>query len=178
MRYYLAGLLPALGAGDGQPGPETNLFGERRPEEERELAGTLHFGDLRLTPAWRDLFDAAGLQPVSSGLITERRANVMLSRLRGVALERRLFSVEAAPLHVGFTGGIAGHLPDCGRLVTVGGQSCPRDLALLVVACQALTHLGGRKSRGLGRCRLTIVQGTLRVGEQPVEPAQLLEALR
>ncbi len=54
----------------------------------------------------------------------------------------------------------------------------PRDLALLVAACRALTHLGGRKSRGLGRCRLPLPTDGLTVDGRCVEPEALLEALR
>ena len=102
--------------------------------------------------------------------MSQRQTNVMLSRLRGVALERRLFTVESAPSHLAFTGRIHGHL---GGDELAGGY--PRSLCLLVAAMRACTHLGGRKSRGLGRCQLTI--SSLQLDGQTVEAEKLLEAL-
>jgi CRISPR/Cas system CSM-associated protein Csm3 (group 7 of RAMP superfamily) len=102
----------------------------------------------------------------------------MLSRLRGVALEQHLFTVEVVPPHLTFEGRIYGALPDEGRVVTVADRTLPRDLTLLVAACRALTHLGGRKSRGLGRCRLTIPADGLTVDGHSLAPEKLLEVLR
>jgi CRISPR/Cas system CSM-associated protein Csm3 (group 7 of RAMP superfamily) len=171
LRFYLHALLPTLN-GHGSTEAEVNLFGQENE------AGSLCFNDLRLTWEWQNLLGrVAGAAP-GGGLRTERRTNVMLSRLRGVALEKHLFTVETAPPHLNFEGRIHGYLPDCSRLVTVGGRSYPRDLALLLAACRALTHLGGRKSRGLGRCGLTIAPDGLLVDGNPVDSDQLLEALR
>lgn len=175
LRYYLRRLLPALGRGTGNPGPLENLFGEE------EQVGNLFFTDLRLDRAWVNLAERLRQRtdeetPVE-GLLTRRHTNVMLSRLRGVAVEQRLFTVETVTPHLGFHGRIHGHLSDEGRTLTVKGHTCPRDLALLVAACRALTHLGGRKSRGLGRCRLIIEEDGLQVNDVAVDPDDLLEVL-
>lgn len=169
LRYYARELLRPWGQA-GSPAV-ANIFGAE------DQAGNLIFGDLNLTPDWRNLIQQAGGQHAASGLRAEHRTHVMLSRLRGVALEQRLFSVETAPAHLTFAGRISGVLPDAGRVATVSGRPCPRDLALLVAAVQALTHLGGRKTRGLGRGQLQIAAAGLTVAGQTIDPDRLLEAL-
>ena len=170
LRYYATDLLRQWGQADS-PALE-NLFGAE------DRAGSLIFADLSLTPDWRNLIKQAGGVHAAIGLRTERRTHVMLSRLRGVALEQHLFSVETVPAHLTFTGRIFGRLPDEGRVVTVNGAACPRDLAVLAAAIKALTHLGGRKSRGLGRGQLQIPAAGLTVDGQTIAPDRLLEALR
>lgn len=175
LRYYLQRLQSTLGRGQGKPDPLVNLFGKE------DKVGGLFFTDLRLDEAWANLVQRLRSRtdretPVE-GLLTQRQTNVMLSRLRGVAVEQRLFTVETVPPHLRFDGRIRGHLGDRGRTVSINGGHYPRDLALLVAASRALTHLGGRKSRGLGRCRLIIEEGALHVNDAPVAPADLLEAL-
>jgi CRISPR/Cas system CSM-associated protein Csm3 (group 7 of RAMP superfamily) len=175
LRYYLRRLLPTLGNGPGDPGPLENLFGQEN------RVGTLFFTDLRLSQPWANLMqrlrEGTDRGVPLKGLLTGRHTNVMLSRLRGVAVRQRLFTVETVPPHLDFQGSIHGHLPDQGRTLTIKGQTYPWDLALLVAACQSLTHLGGRKSRGLGRCHLVIEKDGLRVNEGTVNPDDLLEAL-
>lgn len=169
LRFYADQLLP--GRPDEEKAPLVTLFGKENQE------GCLFFGDLHLAKAWQDLAAQSGGRSAPPGLLTQRRTNVMLSRLRGVALERRLFTVEAAAPHLTFEGEISGVLPDSGRVLTIDGRSLPQDLALLVAACYAFTHLGGRKSRGLGRGRLVIEQDGLLIDDATVDPVLLVEAL-
>ena len=169
LRFYTSQLLYSLSPDDETP-LET-LFGKENQE------GCLFYGDLRLAQAWQGLASQPDGRTAPQGLVTQRRTNVMLSRLRGVALEHRLFTVEAAAPHLTFEGDIGGILPDRGRVLEVGGRSLPYDLALLVAACCTLTHLGGRKSRGLGRARLVIETDGLLVNDAPLDPLALLEAL-
>ncbi|MCE7987661.1 MAG: hypothetical protein DYG89_41380 [Caldilinea sp. CFX5] len=177
LRYYLRGLLPALDAAGNGDQVLARLFGAR------EQAGALTFTDLRLSDGWLRLFQqmAARGERIDD-LLTQQRTNVMLSRLRGVALEQHLFTVETAPAHFTFTGEIFGYLAlDASKAQTtlkINGADCPRDLALLIAASRALTHMGGRKSRGVSRCRLEIQPEGLRINGEAVAWQQLLEALK
>lgn len=174
LRYYLQSLQPLLSTPTGKTGDAIGrLFGQQ------EQGGALIFADLPLIAAWRQLFALVRTpdHPLDA-LLTQRRTNVMLSRLRGVAMEQRLFMVETVPAHFAFEGQIHGYLAADGPTITVNQQPYPRDLALLIAACRSLTHLGGRKSRGLGRSRLQIGAQGLRVNGNAVDPTQLLEALK
>jgi CRISPR/Cas system CSM-associated protein Csm3 (group 7 of RAMP superfamily) len=182
LRHYLRRAALQLGDdGRDDVSAEINIFGEE------DRVGALFFSDCHLAAAWQNLNEQAnadtpagnpGSSPaLRNPLLGDRRQSVMISRLRGVALEKHLFSTEVAPARLAFEGQIAGRLPDNGRTVRAAGITCPRDLALLVAACQMLTHLGGRKSRGLGSCRLVILPDGLLVDGTPVDPAHLWEAL-
>jgi CRISPR/Cas system CSM-associated protein Csm3 (group 7 of RAMP superfamily) len=70
-----------------------------------------------------------------------------LSRQRRVALDKRLFRIELTDHDLTFETRIQGTLPSA---------HARRDLALLLVALRDLTHLGGHKGRGLGRCQVTL----------------------
>lgn len=176
LRYYLRRLLSSWNGPADVSAPIENLFGAK------DQVGSLFFGNLRLDSEWRNLIarlrqDGTGGNTAAERIQTQRRTNVMLSRLRGVAMERRLFTVETVPPPLAFEGRIRGYLPDCDRTLTINDQTYPRDLALLIAACSALTHLGGRKSRGLGRCHLNIIEDGLQVNDSGVDPQKLLEAL-
>ncbi|MBX3002053.1 MAG: hypothetical protein KF893_26245 [Caldilineaceae bacterium] len=169
LRHYARQLTPLVTAPQMI---EKSLFGDK------EQTGALFFDNCALTKDWRDLLlpllgDKTPSAAARSQLpaLSQRQSNVMLSRLRGVALERRLFTVESAPAHLAFRGVIHGDLEDGGRL----SNGYPSALCLLVAAIRACEHLGGRKSRGLGRCRLEI--DSLRLNETLVDPDKLLEAL-
>lgn len=170
LRYYLTAMLPTLGGGDATL---RNLFGNETQ------AGSLVFGNFPLSQEWQNLIQRShgheamtGLKRTGVDLISERRANVMLSRVRGVALERRLFTVETAPSHLSFTGRIHGRVEDEGRF----SGPFPQDLVFLAAAIRALTHLGGRKSRGLGRVHLEPAEAP-RLDGKAVSFESLLEAL-
>lgn len=177
LRYYLRRLLPTLSVAGEDKQVVARLFGER------EQAGTLTFTDLRLSDAWLRLFQQMAASGERIGdLLTQQRTNVMLSRLRGVALEQHLFTVETMPAHFTFTGKIFGYLaldaPNPQTTIKLNGADYPRDLALLLAASRALTHLGGRKSRGLSRCRLEIQPDGLRINDAAAAWQQFLEALQ
>lgn len=173
LRYYLRRLLSAW---EDDAAVLENIFGAENQ------VGSLFFGDLRLDGQWRNLIRRLQTEHTDGAstakrIQTQRRTGVMLSRLRGIAMNRRLFTVETVPSHLAFEGRIRGNLPDRGQTLSIEGQAYPRDLALLLAACTALRHMGGRKSRGLGRCRLHIKEDGLQVGDERIDPERLLEAL-
>lgn len=174
LRYYLQSLQPLLSSPTGKTDDAIGrLFGQQ------EQGGALIFADCHLIAAWRQLFALVHTPDQTSDVfLTQRRTSVMLSRLRGVAMEQRLFTVETVPAHFAFEGQIHGYLGANSPTITVNRNEYPRDLALVVAACRALTHLGGRKSRGLGRSRVQIGTQGLRVNGSAVDPTHLLEALK
>lgn len=141
--------------------PLCTLFGSPRRE------ATLLFSDATLTEVWKE-----ELRPFHE---FESRYNVALSRRRGVALEKLLFSTEAGAAGLQFQGRIEGHLDDSGQTVAMGERAVPRNLVLLVAALRAITHLGGRKSRGLGRCRVEV--NSIEWAGIPLLAGELLGAL-
>jgi CRISPR/Cas system CSM-associated protein Csm3 (group 7 of RAMP superfamily) len=150
------------------PCPLCNVFGSIRG------SGALFFSDLRLI---EDLHDLARLEEGRYRPLFEHetRTNVMISRRRGVAFEQRLFTTEAGAPELYLVGDVAGTLETCERTLDVDQQTVPKDLALLVAAAGIVTHIGGRKSRGLGRCRLEPANLTVDGEDVGVQP--LLETL-
>lgn len=172
LRFYLRQLLPVLVTGEKLDEALVALFGSK------EQSGALFFDNCAVTQDWEELFKEAldgtvrpALARSQAAVLSQRQTNVMISRLRGVALERHLFTVESAPAHLAFAGRIHGQVDGAGAMA----KGYPLHICLLVAAIRACTHLGGRKSRGLGRCRLEIDR--LLLDGQPVEPDTLLEAL-
>ena len=170
LRHYLTNMLSTLG---GNEATLRNLFGDEKQ------AGSLYFENFPLSQEWQNLIARSHPHSAMTGLgrngvdlLSQKRINVMLSRLRGVALERRLFSVETAPRHLTFAGRVHGRIEDDGRFA---GQF-PQDVVLLAAAIRALTHIGGRKSRGLGRARLAPDRDLL-LDNGAVSLDTLLEAL-
>lgn len=168
LRYYMAQIQPVLAPEEQMV---TTLFGSK------EEAGHLVFDNCALTPEWAELVQDSlksdlrtALARTHAQVVSQRQTNVMLSRLRGIALERRLFSAESAPAHLSFRGHIHGQVN--GDTTKAG---YPVHLCLLVAAIRACAHLGGRKSRGLGRCKVEI--DDLVLDAQKVDPLHLLEAL-
>lgn len=104
-----------------------------------------------------------------------RRTNVMISRRRGVAQERHLFTSEVGAAGLFFTGRVDGYVSDAGRQLTINAVTLPRDAALLAAALLSIEHVGGHKSRGLGRCRVTI--GHMTIGGIAYTADMLLAAL-
>jgi CRISPR-associated protein Csx10 len=178
VRYNFRRAMHALGIGGCEPGqpcrdpnalcPLCSVFGSVRE------SGGLFFSDLRLAEDQEDLarLDGGRYRPLFEH---ETRTNVMISRPRGVALERRLYTTELGAPELYLVGDVSGPLASYGRLLTVSGRTVPQDLAILVAAMSMVTHIGGRKSRGLGRCRLEIRD--LKVDDSPVAVRALLEAL-
>lgn len=154
LRYYLDGLPSAVVGPRDKKSAIVNLFGEE------DRGGSLVFLDLKLDHDWKRPGSRSLAQGTRAGDLTwlgERRTNVMLSRRRGVALERRLFTYEATAEGVSFRGTISGVVPDEARIIQVQDNVLPRDIVFLLLACRSLTHIGGRKSRGLGRAELIIL---------------------
>jgi len=134
--------------------PVCNLFGSpARP-------GTLFFSDatLALECAVASRVGPDADEEVRALYEREVRPNVMLSRRRRVALERHLFTTEVAAAGLRYRGTVDGYVDDQGRTLTICGQGVPADLALLVAALHAISHLGGHKSRGLGACRVRVTE--------------------
>lgn len=183
-RYRFLEIAPVLGPGEPPLcGPDRHCRPDEDPQHRvcaacnlfgsRAWAGRLHFGDLHLAPPWSSLAAEEGLTPY---WMTERRTQVMLSRRRGVALEQRLFTTEVASAGLVLSGTVQGFLDRLGRELTLPeDRKLPRDLPLLVAALLTITHLGGRKSRGLGRCR--VVCSRIRVDDRLTDARALLEAL-
>ena len=127
-------------------------------------AGGLIFADAHLPVGLaRDLkADPAVLTLLARG----ERSFVSLSRRRRVALEDRLFRIDLAEHGLSFTTTVRGHLP---------AESAARDLGLLLAAACDLTHLGGHKARGLGKCRIDI--GAVTLNGEPLDWPKLVEKL-
>jgi CRISPR/Cas system CSM-associated protein Csm3 (group 7 of RAMP superfamily) len=89
---------------------------------------------------------ARRLDDSARSALTHERTFVSLSRQRRVALAGRLFRIDIADADLVFTGSIRGQLPG----------DAASDLTWLAAAMRLVTHLGGHKSRGLGRCRIDI----------------------
>jgi len=152
--------------------PVCNLFGSTiRP-------GSLFFSDLHLAG---EVASLAQWQRQKSeerlGLLFEsqNRTQVMVSRRRGVALEKHLFTMEVGGPELAFSGSISGWLEPMDREMFVEGQNMPSDLAFLVGSLGMVTHIGGCKSRGLGRCQIDVL--TLRVNDMSISPLSLLRSL-
>jgi CRISPR/Cas system CSM-associated protein Csm3 (group 7 of RAMP superfamily) len=154
--------------GPDAPCPVCNVFGSVRQ------SGALFFSDLRLVENQSDLAQLEGgrYRPLFEH---ETRTNVMISRPRGVAFEQRLFTMEAGAPELYLVGDVTGRLEPCGRTLTMQGRAVPEDLGILVAAMGLVTHLGGRKSRGLGRCDLEPMNLTL--DGEAVAVRSLLQAL-
>lgn len=113
----------------------------------------------------------------------ERRSQTSISRRRRVAKEELLFVTEIGQAGLSFRGLVEGVLPDQGRTVRLkDGTKLPADLGWLMAALRAIEQLGGRKSRGLGHCIVTIDE--VKVGwpgeklRRLSEPDEVLRALR
>ncbi len=148
------------------------------PEVEDRLFGSPErLGDLRVADA--HLSDTALVgqiseenkekneprpSPLDGYLVRGARSFVSLSRGRRVARDERLFRLELAETGLVFSSTIHGAL---------SAPEPKRDLALLLAATRDLTHLGGHKGRGLGRCEISIDH--VRLNNQPTEWRTVLE---
>ncbi len=195
-RWRLTGLLgrpwdhdlePCRPAADQPVCPVCNLFGSTWQE-----AG-LCFGDAVLeddlaalarqkAEAVRQELAAHELADLRQRSQVERRSQVSLSRRRRVAREELLFVTEVGQAGLRFRGSIEGVLPDAGRtLLMADSITAPVDLGWLMLALRSIEQLGGRKSRGLGHCQISITR--LNLGQQGGElkavavPDDVLRAL-
>jgi CRISPR/Cas system CSM-associated protein Csm3 (group 7 of RAMP superfamily) len=162
LRHHARQLSHALGGWDNEARSEAEgaLFGfADRP-------GGLVYADLHLDHEQNDELltkEGAALLPY---IARTERSFVSLSRERRVALSGRLFRLELAERGMLYGGVITGYLPV---------ESAERDLGLLLAALRELSHLGGHKGRGMGKCNATISAVTL--GDAPREWADLVGRL-
>lgn len=137
--------------------------------------GLLHFDNATLHSDFQLVLDTLGRDASHQGTQLQAarnlgrhvRTSLALERRRRVALGQRLFRYEAVETPALFQGAIRGQIRQA--------SSDYRELALLVAALKALTHLGGARGRGLGRCEIELEQ--IRIDEQILNPSQLLAVL-
>ncbi len=99
-----------------------------------------------------------------------QRTQVQLSRPRGVALAKHLFTSENTIENLAFKGRIRGWT----EKTFINGTAIPDTVVLLCAALKLLNFVGGGKSRGLGHCEVEFF-GTIEVGEQKLEPKEVLQ---
>lgn len=146
MKGRLRANLRSLGAALWELPDHTYRASEARLFGFPDTPGSLVFRNAYLQrPA--QLLGNQGSQARLPYMIRSERSFVSLSRQRRVALDKRLFRIELTDHDLTFETRIQGTLPSA---------HARRDLALLLVALRDLTHLGGHKGRGLGRCQVTL----------------------
>jgi CRISPR/Cas system CSM-associated protein Csm3 (group 7 of RAMP superfamily) len=84
------------------------------------------------------------------------RTTTALNRRQGIALDQHLFTQEAIMVPA-FCGRISGEI----RPAAGGHSGAEQVAALLLAALNTITHLGGARGRGLGRCQIEITSATL-----------------
>jgi CRISPR/Cas system CSM-associated protein Csm3 (group 7 of RAMP superfamily) len=140
--------------------------------------GRLRFSDALLTEPWCRL-----ARPEFGHEVETARNPFILSSVRmGNKLERAtrtveqdlLFSLEYTADRLQFGGSIQGYLDD--RTFAGDSLTLPVEAWLLLVGLQLVDKLGGGRSRGLGRCRITLSSLTIDGGENLADdlPARLL----
>lgn len=148
-----------------------NLFGST------ELPSGLYFGDAMLMQEDNLAMQAASMLGDSAPELgeheqmalrqlsqVERRTQVSISRRRRVSREELLFVTELGQAGLSFRGRVEGIVPTQGRTLPLpegqklpdGVPFLPADLGWLIAALRLVEQVGGRKSRGLGHCRVTI----------------------
>lgn len=118
----------------------------------------LHFSDAELHPDLKRVLahlDEAAQnrgRPVHNARNFGRqiRASTALDRRRRTVLRDRLFTHEAVQSPAQFVGQISGHI--------VNMRPDGAEAVLLATALEAVTHLGGGRGRGTGRCRFTVTE--------------------
>ena len=99
-----------------------------------------------------------------------QRTQVQISRPRGVALAKHLFTSENTIEDLVFKGRIRGWL----EKTYIEGSTIPDALVLLCAALKLINFVGGGKSRGLGQCEVEFI-GKIEVGDQKFEPKEVLQ---
>lgn len=77
----------------------------------------------------------------------QTRTNVAIDRRRRVALPDQLFTFESIGKPAAFQGRISGQ---------ISSENYRQAVALLAASLQSITHLGGGRGRGAGRCECSI----------------------
>lgn len=118
--------------------------------------GGLHFSDAELHPdikrVLEHLDEAAQNRgrPVHNARNFSRqiRTSIALDRRRHTVLRDRLFTHETVQSPAQFVGRISGHIDNM--------RPDGAEAVLLAAALEAVTHLGGGRGRGTGRCRFAV----------------------
>lgn len=127
---------------------------------------------------WRDakLIDEQGapieIKREEANALYYARTQVQLSRLRGTALERHLFTSETTIENLRFGGRVRGWLP----VTTRTAGKFHEELILLCSALRLLTFVGGAKSRGSGHCSITL-PANLELNDAPTPINDILEEI-
>jgi len=154
------------------PCPCCILFGSEA------LEGQLVFHDATLTREWQNLACATenGYPlKLTEFFETEHRVNISISRRRGVATEQRLFASEVASPELEFDAKVSGDITGVLPSLKVNAVGMPAEIALLIIAARTVTHIGGGKSRGLGRCQIEAEE--VRVDDAALGEQQVLSLL-
>jgi len=152
--------------------PRCVLFGSEA------LEGQLVFHDAPLTQEWQNLAyekENGTWLKLSEFFETEHRTNVSLSRRRGVAMEQRLFASEVVARGLDFDAKVTGEVEGLVPALKVNGVDVPAEIVLLIVAARTVTHIGGSKSPGLGRCRIHAYE--IKVDGKTLSEEKVLSAL-
>lgn len=169
--------------------PASTLKGRVRDVAERlaqtldhEICGTPNpkrmCGNGKLCLIWRDakLIDEQGapieIKREEANALYYARTQVQLSRLRGTALERHLFTSETTIENLRFGGRVRGWLP----VTTRTAGKFHEELILLCSALRLLTFVGGAKSRGSGHCSITL-PANLELNDAPTPINDILEEI-
>lgn len=133
--------------------------------------GRLRFADALLTEPWRLLARPESSQEAAMAhepfaLSTVRMGNKLERATRTVEQEF-LFSLEHTADQLQFAGSIHGHLED--RRIAGETLVLPAEAWLLLVGLQLVDKLGGGRSRGLGRCRITVSHLSIDGGENMID---------
>lgn len=100
------------------------------------------------------------------------RTQVQLSRPRGIALAKHLFTVQNTVENLRFRGRIRGWQ----QKASGASGKFPEELILLCASLKLLNFVGGSKSRGAGRCVLTLDQN-IKIDEKDVPVNEVLQEI-
>jgi CRISPR/Cas system CSM-associated protein Csm3 (group 7 of RAMP superfamily) len=105
---------------------------------------------------------------------TRAHSRTSIDRVSGTARERTLFTTEVVPRAVALTGSLRARHP--AGVLTCDGDGFPYEYALLLAGLLTVESLGGTRSAGMGRCRITVEGERVRWNGRADYP--LAEALR
>ncbi|NLX99914.1 MAG: hypothetical protein GXY83_27770 [Rhodopirellula sp.] len=158
LRHQCERLALALGADAVDPhatseSQQRHLVQHFRPLGESELLVDRLFGSRYQGEC---LFVDNALPATEGTQFTSLRTRTALDRVTGTVLERHLFTTELAEGdNVVLQGHVRARHPP--GVLTVFDEGVPYEYALLIAAMLSIDSLGGDKSAGLGRCRVSIL---------------------